>query len=174
MLASIFQNSKSALAFAASVIVCALMLVGPKESGGVLDKAVETYKDERANIARDAANMGAQMSMPQIADYNPQASGLEEPLEGGDSAPDYDAPGSRVVRISPATGQSTGLMPSSPVGNDADAGSFAGANPDSAADVSALAASPVAQTPPPQAAPAAPVRGKPVVTSRMIRIEPQP
>jgi hypothetical protein len=173
MLASIFQNSKSALAFAASVIVCALMLVGPKESGGVLDKAVETYKDERANIARDAANMGAQMSMPQIADYNPQASGLEEPLDGGDSAPDYDAPGSRVVRISPATGQSTGLMPSSPVGNDADAGSFAGANPDSAADVSALAASPVAP-PPPQAAPAAPVRGKPVVTSRMIRIEPQP
>jgi hypothetical protein len=172
MLASIFQNSKSALAFAASVIVCALMLVGPKESGGVLDKAVETYKDERANIARDAANMGAQMSMPQIADYNPQASGLEEPLDGGDSAPDYDAPGSRVVRISPATGQSTGLMPSPLAGDDADAdaGSFAGTNPDPAADVSALAAPPVA----PQAAPAAPVRGKPVVTSRMIRIEPQP
>lgn len=174
MLASIFQNSKSALAFAASVIVCALMLVGPKESGGVLDKAVETYKDERANIASDAANMSAQMSMPQIADYNPAASGMEEPLEGGDSAPDYSAPDSRVVRIGPATGQATGFMPSSPVGNDADAGNTVGANPNPAADISALAAPPVAAPPASQAVPAAPVRGQAVVTSRMIRIQPQP
>jgi hypothetical protein len=167
MLASIFQNSKSALAFAASVIVCALMLVGPKESGGVLDKAVETYKDERANIARDTGNMNAQMSMPQIADYKPAASGLEEPLEGGDSEPDYSAPGSRVERIGPVTGQSTGIMPPPPAGNDADAAAVTNPNP------SAFAAPPVAQPLAPQAVPAAPARSQAVGTSRMIRIQPQ-
>lgn len=62
MLNSVFQNSKSALVFAGAVVVSALMLVGPKEGGGVLDKAVTTYKDERAQVVRDAANTAYQMS----------------------------------------------------------------------------------------------------------------
>lgn len=172
MLASIFQNSKSALAFAASVIVCALMLVGPKENGGVLDQAVETYKGERANIARDAANMSAQMSTPVIADYNPQASGLEAPLDGGDSSAEFDASASRVIRLDPITRQPIGVMSPPTTGNDDSGGANAGAFTNS--DISSFAAPAVAQPLVPQAAPAAPARGEAVVTSRMIRIEPQP
>ncbi|MFL0669921.1 MAG: hypothetical protein ACJLS3_00400 [Erythrobacter sp.] len=181
MLASIFQNSKSALAFAASVIVCALMLVGPKESGGVLGKTVESYKDERANIANNAANMSAQMSTPVIADYNPEASGLEAPLNGGDSESEFDPSASRVIRIDPVTGQSIGVVPPPPTGNDDGDGANAGAiaNSSVSAFAAPVAPQPVAPQPlapqplAPQVVPAAPARGEAVVTSRMIRIAPQ-
>jgi hypothetical protein len=166
MLASIFQNSKSALAFAASVIVCALMLVGPKESGGVLGKTVETYKDERANIANNAANMSAQMSTPVIADYNPQASGLEAPLNGGDSETEPALPFNQVIRLDPLTGRPMGQVSPLSAASAPSAASDAG-------EASVFAAPVAAQPFAAEVAPPAPARGEAVVTSRMIRIEPQ-
>lgn len=160
MLASIFQNSKSALAFAASVIVCAMLLIGPKENGGVLDKAVNTYKDERANIANNAAIMSQQMSEPVIGDYQPQASGLEEPAYGADVAILPSAPtNTRVIRLDPETGAIMGEVIAPPPA--AALGDTAGVGGPVPAAGSAAQAEPTFR------------RGEPVVTSRMIRIEPQ-
>lgn len=168
MLASIFQNSKSALAFAASVIVCALILVGPKESGGVLDQAVTTYKDERSEFASNAAMAGDQMSTPPvIGDYAPEVSGLEEPAQGiGDAAA---ATSLRVVRLDPVTMQ--------PIGEPATATATATAT--APGGESAESAAPEAFAPPASAIAAVPQAAAPaaprdaVVTSRMIRIKPQ-
>lgn len=154
MLASIFKDSKSALAFAASIIVCALMLVGPKENGGVLDRAVSTYKDERANIASNAAMMSEQMSTPVVGDYKPQASGLEEPGNGFGAAETGAAAPSKVIRLDPVTNLPIGEVPPPPP---------LGAETSATYAAPAMQAAPEAALPPREA----------VVTSRMIRIEPK-
>lgn len=111
MLASIFKDSKSALAFAASVIVCAIMLIGPKESGGVLDKAVTTYKDEgSSNAPGNGANMNAPTETPLIGDYQPEVSGLEEAVAGAPVDPAAPTAPSKVLRIDPVTGRPIGEM----------------------------------------------------------------
>lgn len=160
MLASIFQNSKSALAFAACVIVCALMLIGPKESGGVLNKAVDTYKDERATIVNNAAMMSQQMSEPIIGDYSPQSSGLEEPINGADVAimPSPSA-NTQVIRLDPVTGAPMGQVIAPP--------------PSAGLDETANLGGPILTGSDAAAPDPAVRRGEPVVTSRMIRIEPQ-
>lgn len=147
MFGNVFQSSKSALAFAGAVVVTALMLVGSKESGGVLDKAVTTYKTERASFANNAAAVSAQMSTPVIEDYVP--SGLEE---SGAAAPLPTTPGTRIIRLDPESLQPIGELPSPPATVD---GSYP-----AAADPIAVG---VADPAPREA----------VVTSRMIRIEPK-
>jgi hypothetical protein len=159
MLSSIFQNSKSALIFAASVIVCALMLIGPKESGGVLDKAVNTYKDERANFANNAAMMSEQMSAPVIGDYKSQVSGLEESANGADMPMASASTSTRVIRLDPETGAQLGEVAPPPLSTGFEQGADAALGGPQASGANT--------------AEAAPVRGEPVVTSRMIRIEPQ-
>lgn len=168
MLSSIFQNSKSALAFAGSVSVCALMMVGTEDDAGMLDKTVNTIKEERANIAGQAAAMSMEWSAPETALEPP--SGLEQSEMSDDFAPVFDqvttsnpVPGytveSRTLTLSDLTeepvfsaGMSSEGAPSlrnarnaqSNVGGDGDGG--------------------MAAVQPPREA---------VVTSRMIRIEPK-
>ena len=152
MLSSVFQDSKSALAFAGSVIVCALLLVGPDDKGGVLDQAVETYVDERASIASNAAATSQQMSQPIIGDYKPSASsGLEL---SGDAMPSAPKP-QRVMRVDDVTFEPIGELPPPPPG-----------------DAPETYAPPVAAAPlSPQTMPAGPREA--VVTARTIRIQPQ-
>lgn len=147
MFGNVFQSSKSALAFAGAVVVTALMLVGSKESGGVLDKAVTTYKAERTSFASNAATVSAEMSTPVIEDYVP--SGLEE---SATAAPMPATPGTRIIRLDPESMQPIGELPAPPGIVD---GSYA-----APADPIAVG---VAEPAPREA----------VVTSRMIRIEPK-
>ena len=157
MLSSVFQDSKSALAFAASVIVCALLLVGPKDKGGVLDQAVETYADQRGNIAANAAMTSEQMSQPMIGDYRPGAAGLDDGVAPGQAGAAANAVSLQVTRLDPVTLEPIGEVPPPP---PADA-------PESYAPQPLVAAPSGVQTIAQQPAREA------VVTARTIRIEPQ-
>ncbi|MFN3990741.1 MAG: hypothetical protein ACK4IS_10835 [Erythrobacter sp.] len=156
MLASIFKDSKSALAFAASIIVCALLLIGPKDNGGLLDRTVSSYKEERAHIVQNAAMTSAQMSTPSVGDYKPQASGLEEPDNGFEAAASAAAE-PKVIRLDPVTNLPIGeVPPPPPLGAES-------------AESSAIYATPMTQV---ASEPAVTPR-EAVITSRMIRIEPK-
>lgn len=149
MFGNVFQSSKSALAFAGAVVVSALMLVGSKESGGVLDKAVTTYKTERASFASNAASVSAQMSTPVIEDYRAPADDLE--AVSMDLQPAASA--SQAIRLDEETLRPIGEVPSPPIAS---------------ADESANLGGPIGAPPAEMAAPR-----EAVVTSRMIRIEPK-
>jgi hypothetical protein len=148
MFGNVFQSSKSALAFAGAVVVSALMLVGSEEKGGVLDKAVTTYKEERGNFANNAAMMSEQMSGPVIAEYDP--SGLEEPSESATPVTSTTST-TQVIRLDEVTLEPIGVVPPPP---------------QIIADVGMAGVEPGVVVPPPPPREA-------VVTSRMIRIEPK-
>lgn len=158
MLNSVFQNSKSALVFAGVVVVSTLMLVGTKDGGGVLDKAVTNYKDERANIIENAARVGDEMSSPVIGPYNPN-----EAKQGGPASAELPQAGpvmpGRVVET-----RSMVLSDLSQDGDDAfnghpGAGNGAVSGPANN-DVPGAQASPDSE------------RREAVVTSRVVRIAP--
>jgi hypothetical protein len=108
MLNSLFQNSKSALIFAGVVVVTALTLVGPKDGGGMLDKAVSTSKEERGKPANNAAMPGNEMSGAGSAPYTYQGNGSDlGELNGAETAmvnpPIIDPiPGRAEARMTPS------------------------------------------------------------------------
>jgi hypothetical protein len=168
MLSAIFQNSKSALAFAGSVIVCALMMVGTEDDAGVLDKTVNTIRQERANIAGQAAAMSMEWNAPETALETP--SGLEQTEMIDDFVPVFDqmttshpAPGytvgSRTLTLSDLS-QEPALPPGMSPEGAPSLRNARNAQPDVGSDSDGGMAT---AQPPHQA----------VVTSRMIRIEPK-
>lgn len=168
MLSSIFQNSKSALAFAGSVIVCALMMVGTEDDAGVLDKTVNTIREERANIAGQAAAMSMEWNAPETALQSP--SGLERSEMIDDFAPVFDqvttsnpAPGytveSRTLTLSDLSQE-----PALPPGMSPDGAPSLRNARNAQSDVGSDSDGGIAAAQPPREA---------VVTSRMIRIEPK-
>lgn len=161
---NVFQSSKSALIFAGSVILTSLVLIGPKEGGGVLGSVAESYNDERGRIADSAAAASQELSMysepappkPSAWDANPMidhnlmampedARGLPVIGPGNGSGTNY---GGQQTFSNPATAPFS--SEAVPVGPGAGLG---GGDPSAAAD----------QSP----------RGEAVVTSRFIKIEPQ-
>lgn len=59
---SLFASSKSALVFAGMTIVGTLIIVGPKEGGGLLDSTVERFSQQRETIAEEAREVSEQRS----------------------------------------------------------------------------------------------------------------
>lgn len=162
MLNSVFQNSKSALVFAGVVVVSTLMLVGTKDGGGVLDKAVTNYKGERADMIENAARVADEMSSPVIGPYNPNGAS-NGAAQGGPASPEFK----EAAPVMPGRVVETRSMVLSDLSQDSgsdfdsrlDAGSGAGFESDRS-------------NPQPRAATLAPQEREAVVTSRVVRIAP--
>lgn len=161
---NVFQSSKSALIFAGSVILATLVLVGPDEGGGVLGSVAETHGNQRERIAYDAAAASQELSMlseqeppkPSAWDANPM-------IDHNLMAMPEDARGFPVIGSSNGSDTNFGRQhtfsnpATAPFSSDAivvGPGESMGGG-----DLPAISA----QAP----------RGEAVVTSRMIRIEPQ-
>jgi hypothetical protein len=171
MLDSVFQNSKSTLAFAGVVIVSAMMLVGSEDSGGVLEKAVVTYKAERANIANNAAAASNELSFVEAPSGSSRQWNSAAPGESDAdmaAAMPFNPSAPTVVTTSNRAMIDLSREPALPAGMSPEgapsmrAALIPGSYDSGAAPSEELPAQPQAQVP-----------REAVVTSRMIRIEPK-
>lgn len=158
MLNSVFQNSKSALVFAGVVVVSTLMLVGTKDGGGVLDKAVTNYKGERADMIENAARVADEMSSPVIGPYNPNGA-----AQGGLPTTEFK----EAAPVMPGRVVETRSMVLSDLSQDSDSDFDSRLDADSGAGSGADSTNPQ-----PRAAAPAPQEREAVVTSRVVRIAP--
>jgi hypothetical protein len=157
---SLFASSKSALVFAGITIAGALMMVGPGEGGGLLDKTVDRFAQERTNIAEEARVVSEQHT---------------EVIEPIDPAAGWGGTGSAVFgEYNPeetATTEEAGQNPS-PVSPFA-ATSRPKQAPQGPIGGPVRADSPGISVPRGSAAVAERPLPEPVVTSRSLKIEPQ-
>lgn len=51
---TLFENSKAALVFAGMTIVCALVMVGTEDGGGVLDRTLNRFGQQREAVVEEA------------------------------------------------------------------------------------------------------------------------
>lgn len=98
MYKSVFQNSRSALAFAGMTIIGAVMMVGSPEDGGVLDKAVKRLSDTPEAVAGDEREF-AEAPREDKQNAEPGAGWGGSPSVFDENHPDEPSPenGSRTV-----------------------------------------------------------------------------
>lgn len=165
---NVFQSSKSALIFAGAVILTTLVLVGPDEGGGVLGSVAETHSNERGRIAYDAAAASQELSMlSEQAPPKPSAWEANPMIDYNLMATPESAAGMPVIGSGGGSGNGSG--------------NFYGAQQPSSNPATAPLSSEAILVGPgggvgggemPVNSAQAP-RGEAVVTSRMIKIEPQ-
>ena len=61
---TLFENSKAALAFAGITIVGTAIMIGPSESGGVLDRTADSYVEEREAFVEEVQTFAEEQSVP--------------------------------------------------------------------------------------------------------------
>lgn len=156
---TLFANSKAALVFAATTIVGALVMVGPGEGGGVLDATVDRLAQERESIAEEARIVSEERSEV-IEPLDPAGGwgGTADPVFGDYAAEEVTAPAPEDQPVSAGTPRAAGATyaPPVPVGGPvkADAPGIVVPGEDDAREQAIS-------------------RATPVVTSRVLKIEPQ-
>lgn len=82
MLRFLFQNSRIALAFVVLTVLAAVAMIGPRDNGGLVTRAVSLSEGRRGLLASDGAVQAAnQVAAPPsvFGEYNPQGDGSPPP-----------------------------------------------------------------------------------------------
>lgn len=102
---TLFANSKTAIAFAGITIIGAVVMIGPQDGGGVLDRAIDTYGMQRETIVEEARSVSEERREDvTLAPLDPDSGwgGTPAPVFG-EFAPEVD-PGEPPVAAQPSQG----------------------------------------------------------------------
>jgi hypothetical protein len=102
---TLFENSKTALAFAGLTIFGAVAMVGTSENGGVLDSAVESVERQRESMASEAR------AFAEARSHGDAPSGQSAGAGSGSVFGEYGAPASGQPVAANPSRAATGTMP---------------------------------------------------------------